>query len=90
MPLFSNLYSSYVGTETEKKTAADQTLRDLIKDELSSSNQSCSPETIKNILDVITISVAVAKQGTKFLFKLFLIYMVGFRYYILFISIFFV
>ena len=63
MPSFNDLYGKYVGTETEKKTAADQTLRDLIKEELNDFDQSCSTTTITNILDIVTISVAVAKQG---------------------------
>ena len=58
---FNELYGKYSGTETEKKTAADQTLRDLVKDDLNSNGQSSS--TFASILDIVTISVAVAKQG---------------------------
>ena len=65
VPLFNDLYGKYIGTETEKKTAADQTLRDLIKDELNKIDDSSIKTIIENILNIVTISVSVAKQGNS-------------------------
>jgi len=61
VPTFNDLYSKYVGTETEKKTAADQTLRDLIKDEINSFDQSNSSTAITNILDIYFHNYFMAK-----------------------------
>ena len=63
VPVFTELYGKYGGTETEKKTATDQTLRDLIREELNSIKTANSSNVVTNILDIVTISVSIAKQG---------------------------
>lgn len=74
VPLFNDLYNKYTGTETEKKTAADQTLRDLVKDELNKIDK-CQMNTITdNILNIVSISISVAKQGNTYFINITVIY----------------
>nr|XP_002123801.3 THO complex subunit 1 isoform X1 [Ciona intestinalis] len=61
VPIFVEFYGKYPGSEQEKKTATDQTLRDLIREEvLSKTHQEIE---ITRTLHVINVIVAVAKQG---------------------------
>uniref|UniRef100_H2ZKJ4 Death domain-containing protein n=1 Tax=Ciona savignyi TaxID=51511 RepID=H2ZKJ4_CIOSA len=54
-------YGKFTGSEQEKKTATDQTLRDLIRDEVLAKIHEKSD--IPRALHIINVIVAVAKQG---------------------------
>ena len=65
IPLFSDVYLKQAGTDAEKKTVTDQILRNLIRDKIASESQRTDTAT-ESLLDVITASVSVAKQGMVF------------------------
>nr|CAB3266945.1 THO complex subunit 1 [Phallusia mammillata] len=60
---FIELYSSYTGSDPEKRTVSDQTLRDLLQEKISKKNVAKSSTAVADILNIITVSVSVAKQG---------------------------
>lgn len=57
------LYNGYAGTEPEKRTVSDQTLRDLLRDKIGKKDVAKGSSTVADVLNIITISVSVAKQG---------------------------
>jgi len=61
IPQFSEMYKSYNGVEPEKRTAADQMLRDLICKQIT--NKSKDMNMVENALKIISVSIAVAKEG---------------------------
>ena len=61
IPLFCELYKSYNGVEPEKRTAADQMLRDLVCQQITSKSKDAS--MVENALKIISVSISVAKQG---------------------------
>ena len=61
IPQFSEMYKTYNGVEPEKRTAADQMLRDLICKQIT--NKSKDMNMVENALKIISVSIAVAKEG---------------------------
>lgn len=61
IPLFSERYKNYNGVEPEKRTAADQMLRDLICKQIT--NKTKDSNMVENALKIISVSISVAKEG---------------------------